>query len=70
MAFSDNFPYLLSAGAFLNDTIQPENYNYVDPSSPFSVNGVSDPTSQRFHDTCELGPFKVEIPDTPAFKPE
>lgn len=60
---------LLSVGAFLNDTLQPVNYNYVDPSAPFSVNGISDPTSQRFHDTCE-GDFVVDIPDTPAFKPE
>lgn len=61
--------YSLSIGAFPNDTLQPANYNYVDPSRPFSVNGMSDPTSQRFHDTCESS-FNVEIPETPAFKPE
>ena len=60
---------LLSAGAFLNGTTQPANYNYINPSAPFSVNGISDPTSQRFHDTCE-GTFVVDIPDEPAFKPE
>lgn len=27
----------------------PENFNYIDPTAPFVVNGVSDPTSQRFH---------------------
>lgn len=59
---------LLSAGAFPNDTIQPSNYNYADPSAPFSVNDISDPTSQRFHDTCQNS-FSVQIPDKPAFEP-
>ncbi|KAK7684903.1 hypothetical protein QCA50_011736, partial [Cerrena zonata] len=35
--------------AFLNDTPQPVTFNYNTPSAPFKINGVSDPTSQRFH---------------------
>jgi len=60
---------LSSAGAFTNGTSHPVGYNYIDPSRPFSVNGISDPTSQRFHEICETT-FTVEIPATPAFKPE
>ena len=59
---------LLPPGAFTNDTAQPSSYNYIDPSVPFEVNGISDPTSQRFHDTCQSS-FVVPIPDTPAFAP-
>ncbi|KAH8112345.1 hypothetical protein DFH11DRAFT_1511719 [Phellopilus nigrolimitatus] len=49
--------------AFFNDTQFPETNNYINPSVPFEINGVSDPTSQRFHDTCT--PFDVPIPETP-----
>ncbi|KAF9011868.1 hypothetical protein BDQ17DRAFT_793629 [Cyathus striatus] len=52
--------------AFLNDTIMPLDFNYINPSAPFVVNGRSDPMSQRFHDTCELN-FEVPIPDEPPF---
>ncbi|EJD02041.1 uncharacterized protein FOMMEDRAFT_141224 [Fomitiporia mediterranea MF3/22] len=49
--------------AFLNDTPFPPTIDYNDPTAPFTVNGVSDPTSQRFHDICT--PFNVDIPETP-----
>jgi len=51
--------------AFLNDTEQPNTFNYINPSAPLVVNGVSSPTSQRFHDICT--PFAVPIPETPPF---
>ncbi|KAG6860617.1 hypothetical protein C0995_009371 [Termitomyces sp. Mi166 len=35
--------------AFLNGTHMSANFNYITPSLPFTVNGRSDPTSQRFH---------------------
>lgn len=35
--------------AFLNGTHMPANFDYITPSSPFTVNGHLDPTSQRFH---------------------
>ncbi|KAF8892937.1 hypothetical protein BD779DRAFT_1507835 [Infundibulicybe gibba] len=52
--------------AFLNGTVMPETHNYITPSAPFTVNGRSDPSSQRFHDTCELS-FSQPIPKTPPF---
>ncbi|KIM41633.1 hypothetical protein M413DRAFT_411566 [Hebeloma cylindrosporum] len=52
--------------AFQNDTIMPVTFNYNDPSAPFMVNGRSDPTSQRFHDTCTES-FTEAIPTTPPF---
>ncbi|THU97635.1 hypothetical protein K435DRAFT_753812 [Dendrothele bispora CBS 962.96] len=55
--------------AALNDTLFPENFDYIDPPAPFEVNGVQDPTSQRFHDTCELG-FSQDVPEEPPFPPE
>ena len=68
MPFTITSPIRLSPGAFPNDTVQPSNYNYIDPSAPFNVNGISDPTSQRLHDLC-LSSFSVQIPDKPAFTP-
>ncbi|KAJ3795714.1 hypothetical protein GGU11DRAFT_210774 [Lentinula aff. detonsa] len=55
--------------AFLNDTEMPESYNYIDPSLPFTVNSVNEPTSQRFHDTCQLS-FTQTIPEDPPFLTE
>ncbi|KAJ8083189.1 hypothetical protein PM082_009058 [Marasmius tenuissimus] len=54
--------------AFLNGTQMPSSYDYLDPTQPFTINGVSDPTSQRFHDTCELS-FSQTVPDEPPFDP-
>jgi len=60
----------------------PYGYDYDSPSLPFINNGISEPTSQRFHvskhcerrgkyltsfqDTCAVD-FTVPIPDTPPF---
>ncbi|PPQ66788.1 hypothetical protein CVT24_008697 [Panaeolus cyanescens] len=52
--------------AFFNDTILPNTFNYMTPAAPFTVNGVSDPTSQRFHDTC-VESFSQPIPKSPPF---
>ncbi|KAJ4479394.1 hypothetical protein J3R30DRAFT_3288983 [Lentinula aciculospora] len=52
--------------AFLNDTQMPESFDYIDPSLPFAVNTVNEPTSQRFHDTCQLS-FTQTIPEDPPF---
>ncbi|KAF9261734.1 hypothetical protein L218DRAFT_980860 [Marasmius fiardii PR-910] len=54
--------------AFLNGTQMPQSYNYADPVEPLRINGVNDPTSQRFHDTCELS-FVEKIPEDPPFDP-
>ena len=35
-------------GLFLNGTQMPVDFNYIDPSVPYVVNGRNDPTSQRF----------------------
>ncbi|KAF9450034.1 hypothetical protein P691DRAFT_666237 [Macrolepiota fuliginosa MF-IS2] len=56
--------YTADNWAFLNGTQMPPSFNYINPSSPFVVNGRQDPTSQRFHDTCELS-FTQPIPRTP-----
>lgn len=40
----------------------PETNNYITPTAPFAVNGVSDPTSQRFHVRCtEAQPYDPSI---------
>lgn len=52
--------------AFLNGTQISRSFNYITPSVPFVVNGRQDPTSQRFHDTCELF-FSQPVPVTPPF---
>ena len=44
----------------------PSTYNYMDPTEPLVINGVSDPTSQRFYDTCFLS-YVVDIPAEPPF---
>ncbi|KAI0314927.1 hypothetical protein OF83DRAFT_1062983 [Amylostereum chailletii] len=51
--------------AFLNDTAYPVDYNYFDPPDPLTVNGRSDPTSQRFEDICT--PFNIDVPEEPYF---
>ncbi|KAJ4491905.1 hypothetical protein C8J55DRAFT_502397 [Lentinula edodes] len=55
--------------AFLNDTEMSASYDYIDPSLPFTVNAVNEPTSQRFHDTCQLS-FTQTIPEDPPFPTE
>ncbi|KAA1476881.1 hypothetical protein DENSPDRAFT_536011 [Dentipellis sp. KUC8613] len=50
--------------AFLNDTPMPDDFNYIDPSVPLTVNGQSTPTSQRLHEMCD---FSVPFPPTPSF---
>ncbi|KAF5339039.1 hypothetical protein D9758_014119 [Tetrapyrgos nigripes] len=59
---ADNF-------AFLNDTQMPASFDYIEPSAPFQINGKQDPTSQRFHDTCQLE-FSQDVPDEGPFPPE
>ncbi|PPQ92503.1 hypothetical protein CVT25_010336 [Psilocybe cyanescens] len=58
--------YSPSNWAFLNDTLMPDNFNYNNPAAPFFVNGRSDPTSQRFEDTCTES-FTQPVPKTPPF---
>ncbi|KAK0460733.1 uncharacterized protein EV420DRAFT_1641267 [Desarmillaria tabescens] len=58
--------YTADNWAFLNDTQMPATFNYLDPVVNFVVNNVSDPTSQRFHDTCGLS-FTQPIPENPPF---
>jgi hypothetical protein len=40
---------IYATGAFLNDTVLPDDFNYLDPTVPFFINGKDDPTSQRLH---------------------
>ncbi|KAL1729351.1 hypothetical protein EV714DRAFT_285013 [Schizophyllum commune] len=56
----DNYAFLA------NDTVMPSTYNYMDPTEPLVINGVSDATSQRFYDTCFLS-YVVDIPASPPF---
>ncbi|KAI0052380.1 hypothetical protein FA95DRAFT_1392982 [Auriscalpium vulgare] len=51
--------------AFFNNTPFPADFNYMKPPAPNVVNGISDPTSQRFFDICT--PFNVDVPPTPPF---
>ncbi|KIY70218.1 hypothetical protein CYLTODRAFT_488261, partial [Cylindrobasidium torrendii FP15055 ss-10] len=52
--------------AFLNGTIMPADYNYFDPLDYTNVNGLHDPLSQRYHDTCEVS-YVVDMPAEPPF---
>jgi len=36
------------SGMFFNGTQMPADFDYNDPSLPYEINGVQDPTSQRF----------------------
>ncbi|KAF4603214.1 hypothetical protein EYR38_003625 [Pleurotus pulmonarius] len=58
--------YTADNWAFLNDTQMPASFNYLSPVAPFVVNGRPDPTSQRFHDTCDLA-FVESVPEDPPF---
>lgn len=44
--------------AFLNDTLFPNNFNYISPPVPVTIDGTRDSTSRRFHDAC---PSSVSI---------
>jgi len=61
----DSF-YVPEQWAFLNGTLFPNDFNYIDPPIPVTVNGVKDATSLRFHDAC---PHSVPIPNLPPFDP-
>jgi len=52
---------------FFNGTQMPADFNYNDPSLPYEINGVQDPTSQRFADICSFEPYNVTLPDSPPF---
>ncbi|KAH9947801.1 hypothetical protein B0H21DRAFT_876506 [Amylocystis lapponica] len=51
--------------AFLNNTVQPNTYNYNNPSVSRTINNVLYSESQRFFDACE--PFAVTVPETAPF---
>ncbi|KAF8688631.1 peptidase S41 family protein, partial [Rhizoctonia solani] len=53
--------------AFLNNTPQPANYNYMEPPTTFVINGQKDSNSKRFYDICT--PYDVQLPAEPAFPP-
>lgn len=58
---------MASEGAFLNDTEFPLSHNYITPPAPFTVNGVSDPTSQRFHVSDNIHQWKRAL-SLPVFR--
>ncbi|CEL54958.1 hypothetical protein RSOLAG1IB_07450 [Rhizoctonia solani AG-1 IB] len=53
--------------AFLNNTPQPVDYNYMEPPTNFVINGQKDSNSKRFYDICT--PYDVDLPAEPAFPP-
>ncbi|EKM57181.1 uncharacterized protein PHACADRAFT_160711 [Phanerochaete carnosa HHB-10118-sp] len=67
LGLNDNLSfYTPDNWAFLNNTEMPLTHNYINPSVPFTVNGVTDQDSQRFFDTCDLE-FVVEPPEESPF---
>ncbi|KAI9463968.1 hypothetical protein BJY52DRAFT_1401032 [Lactarius psammicola] len=52
-------------GQFLNGTQMPLNFNYIEPSVPFVINGRDDATSQRLEDICPTPNMKM--PTKPPF---
>ncbi|KAG8683239.1 hypothetical protein FRC09_016209, partial [Ceratobasidium sp. 395] len=59
----DYMYYSPNQWAFLNDTAQPADYNYMEPPTTFTINGVKDTVSKRFHDMCT--PYDVDLPAEP-----
>ncbi|KAJ1304929.1 hypothetical protein OPQ81_006062 [Rhizoctonia solani] len=49
--------------AFLNNTPQPANYNYMEPPTNFTINLTKDAVSKRFYDICT--PYNVDLPAEP-----
>ena len=43
-----------SSGAFLNDTLFPDDFNFIDPPVRVYINGLESTTSQRFHVSGQL----------------
>ncbi|TFL05000.1 hypothetical protein BDV98DRAFT_281055 [Pterulicium gracile] len=67
LGLDDSFSFYSPGNwAFLNGTRMPLDYNYMNPTEPLVVNGQNDPTSQRFHDTCEAL-FLKPLPEEPPF---
>ncbi|KAF8497585.1 hypothetical protein F5888DRAFT_1794404 [Russula emetica] len=62
---NDSF-YAPEQWAFVNDTLFPIDFNYINPPVLVTENDHRDNTSQRFHDVC---PFSVSIPNLPPFDP-
>ncbi|CAE6477326.1 unnamed protein product [Rhizoctonia solani] len=59
----DYMNYSPSQWAFLNNTPQPANYNYMEPPTNFTINDTKDAVSKRFHDICT--PYNVTLPAEP-----
>ncbi|KZV96492.1 hypothetical protein EXIGLDRAFT_424620 [Exidia glandulosa HHB12029] len=61
--------YTPDGWAFFNDTIFPNNHNFITPPETIVVNGVKDDNSQRFHDTCVqfTYPPDLALPVDPPF---
>ncbi|KAH7339972.1 hypothetical protein B0J17DRAFT_716957 [Rhizoctonia solani] len=59
----DYMNYSPSQWAFLNNTPQPANYNYMEPPTNFTINDTKDAVSKRFYDICT--PYNVTLPTEP-----
>ncbi|QRV84940.1 peptidase family S41 protein [Ceratobasidium sp. AG-Ba] len=59
----DYMSYSPNQWAFLNNTRQPANYNYMEPPTNFTINATKDAVSKRFYDTCTLD--DAELPAEP-----
>ncbi|KAH7099199.1 hypothetical protein BKA62DRAFT_772734 [Auriculariales sp. MPI-PUGE-AT-0066] len=55
--------------AFLNDTLQPNDYDYMEPATTYIINGQVDKNSKRFHDTCQQYAYDPDLvlPEDPPF---
>ncbi|KAI0050268.1 hypothetical protein FA95DRAFT_1603627 [Auriscalpium vulgare] len=49
---------------FVNNTVLPDDFNFVSPAEGVTINGQVDPTSRRLRDICS---FSVPIPESPPF---
>ncbi|QRV98976.1 peptidase family S41 protein [Ceratobasidium sp. AG-Ba] len=59
----DYMNYSPNQWAFLNNTPQPANYNYMEPPTNFTINATKDAVSKRFYDICT--PYDVKLPAEP-----
>ncbi|KAI9463969.1 hypothetical protein BJY52DRAFT_1401034 [Lactarius psammicola] len=57
--------YAPDSWQFLNGTQMPLNFNYIEPSVPFVINGRDDATSQRLEDICPTP--NMTMPTKPPF---
>ncbi|KAH7099194.1 hypothetical protein BKA62DRAFT_807097 [Auriculariales sp. MPI-PUGE-AT-0066] len=61
--------YAPNGYAFLNDTLQSNDFDYMEPSTVLNINGQVNKNSNKYHDTCQQYGFDdtLVLPEQPIF---